>query len=496
MLIRASPEAPARPWAVLAVVIAAAALDLLDGTITNLAAPAIVADLGGGQALVQWLGAGYALALGVLLVTGGRLGDRYGRRRVFLTGLTGFILASIACGLAAGPAMIIAGRIVQGAFGALMIPQGFGIIGAVFPRDRLGRAYSLFAPALGVSSVGGPMLAGLLIEADLLGLGWRGMFLINIVLGGGTLIAAIRLLPADDGERDTTVDAPGAALLGAAMLGLLYGLIDGSAAGWSVRPLLCLAAGLAFAALFCLRQVTAQAPLIEPSLLRRRGFTAGLLLSVVFHAAVAGLLFVLALFLQSGLGYSPVRAAAHLSPVAVGIIVASVACHRLVARLGRVLIAVGLGITLAGTAWLPAVVSGGGWALVPPVLVVGLGLGTCFATVYDVTLGDVDQRQAGSAGGSLSAVQQLANAAGAAAVTTVYFHTAGLHTAGQVPTTDLHTAGQLATTGLHAAGQAQAATAAAVHAQAVTHSLLVVIAATLICCALVWLLPRRAHAHH
>lgn len=419
--------------------------------------------------------------MGVLLVTGGRLGDRYGRRRVFLTGLTGSTLASIACGLAGDPAVIIAGRIVQGAFGALMIPQGFGIIGAVFPRDQLGRAYSLFAPALGVSSVGGPMLAGLLIQTDLLGLGWRGMFLINIVLGGGTLIAATRLLPADDGHRGTPVDAAGAALLGAAMLGLLYGLIDGSAAGWSARPLLCLTGGLAFAALFCLRQVTARAPLIEPSLLLRRGFTAGLVLSVVFHAAVAGLLYVLALYLQAGLGYSPVRAAAHLSPVALGIIVASVACHRLVARLGRVLIAAGLGITLVGAAWLPAVVSDGGWALVPPVLVVGLGLGTCFAILYDVTLGDVDRRQAGSAGGALSAVQQLANAAGAAAVTTVYFHSAG----------------QAVTAGFHTADRAQAVTiTAAAHAQAVTYSLLVVIAATLTCCALVWLLPRRAHAHH
>ncbi|MEU8400963.1 NAD(P)H-binding protein [Nonomuraea sp. NPDC048892] len=163
----------------LVVVIAAAALDLLDGTITNLAAPAIVADLGGGQALVQWLGAGYALAMGVLLVTGGRLGD-----------------------------------------------------------------------------------------------------------------------------RGTPVAAAGAALLGAAMLGLLYGLIDGSAAGWSARPLLCLTGGLAFAALFCLRQVTARAPLIEPSLLLRRGFTAGLVLSVVFHAAVAGLLNVLALYLQAEAGPS------------------------------------------------------------------------------------------------------------------------------------------------------------------------------------------------
>ncbi|SEH01388.1 drug resistance transporter, EmrB/QacA subfamily [Nonomuraea solani] len=460
MLIRASPETTTGGrWAVLAVVLAAAVLDLLDATITNLAAPAITADLGGGQALVQWLGAGYALALGVLLVTGGRLGDRYGRRRVFLTGLTGFTLASIACGLAGDPGTLIAARIVQGAFGALMIPQGYGILAATFPRDQLGKAYSLFAPALGASSVAGPVLGGFLIQADLLGLGWRAMFLINIVLGGGALLAAVRLLPADDGDRNTAVDAPGAALLGVALLGLLYGLIDGSAGGWSARPFLCLAGGLAFAGLFCLRQRTARNPLIEPSLLRHRGFTAGLVLGVVFFAAVSGLLYVLALFLQTGLGYSPLRAALHLTPVALGIVVASVACHRLVTRLGRVLIAIGLGVTLLGALWLLAVVPGGAWALVPPVFVVGLGLGTCFGTVFDVTMGDLERHQAGSAGGVLSATQQLANAAGAAAVTTVYFHAA---------TQDL----------------------------AVTHSLLVVIAATLTCCGLVWLLPRRPQNHH
>ena len=458
MLIRASLETPGRRWAVLAVVLATDVLDLLDGTITNLAAPTIAADLGGGQALVQWLGAGYALALGVLLVTGGRLGDRYGRRRVFLTGLAGFILASIACGLAGNPGMLITGRIVQGAFGALMIPQSFGILGAVFPRDQLGKAFSLFAPALGASSVGGPVLAGFLIQADLPGLGWRAIFLINIVLGGGALLAAVRLLPADDGDRSTAVDTPGAALLAAAMLGLLYGLIDGSAGGWSPRPLLCLGGGLAFAGLFGLRQRTARSPLIEPSLLRHRGFTAGLVLGVVFFAAVSGLLYVLSLFLQVGLGYSPVRAALHLAPVALGIVIASIACHRLVARLGRILIAIGLGVTLLGAIWLLAVVPGGAWALVPPVLVIGLGLGTCFATVYDVAMGDLGPRQAGSAGGVLSTTQQLANAAGAAAVTTVYFHAAG-------------------------------------QAQAVTRSLLVVIAATLACCGLVWLLPRRPQNH-
>lgn len=454
-------------WAVLAVVLAAAVLDLVDSTITNIAAPTISKDLHGGPALVQWLGASYALALGVLLVLGGRLGDKYGRRRLFLLGVTGFTLASVACGLAFSPESIIGARLVQGAFGALLIPQGFGILGAVFPREQLGQAFSAFAPVMGLSAVGGPILAGFLIDADLFGLGWRSMFLINLVLGGATLAAAVKLLPKDSGTPETLVDGLGSGLLAVTMLGVLYGLIDGSGNGWTLVPVLAVVVGLVFFALFCRRQHTASAPLIQPSLLKNRGFTSGLILGIVFFAAVAGLLYVLSLFMQDSLGYPPLRAALGLAPVAAGIVLASVAAYRLIARLGRTLILAGLLLTLLGVGWLFALVliagaTVGAWALVPPVLVIGLGMGTCFGTVYDITLGDIEPDEAGSASGSLSAVQQLANALGAAAVTTVYFRV------------------------LAAQGQTQA----------MTVSLVVVASVILASCALVWLLPRRAQPHH
>ncbi|GAA3466081.1 MFS transporter [Nonomuraea roseola] len=446
-----------RRWAVLAVILFAAILDLLDATITNIAAPTIAADLDGGAALVQWLGAGYALAMGVLLVVGGRLGDKYGRRRLFLTGITGFTVASIACGLAFDPVSIIAFRLLQGAFGALLIPQGFGILGTVFPREELGKAFSVFAPALGLSAICGPVLAGVLIDADLFGLGWRSMFLINIVLGGLAIGLAVRLLPHDEGDRGVTVDGLGSGLLAGAMLGLLYGLIDGSSHGWTLRPVSCLAAGAVLFALFCLRQSTASSPLIEPSLLRNRGFVSGLVLGLVFYAAISGLLFVLSLFLQDVLHRTPTQASLGLAPIAAGIVVASIAAHRLIARLGRTLVLAGLVLTLAGTLWLLALGSGPAVpALVAPVFVTGLGMGTCFGTIYQITLGGIDPKESGSASGSLSAIQQLANSIGAAAVTTVYFHTAG--------------------------GTAL--------------SLSVVAAGVLVCCALVRLLPRHAQPHH
>ncbi|MDT0452002.1 MFS transporter [Streptomyces hesseae] len=465
-----SPPAGALPssrrWAILAVILAAEVLDLIDATVTNLAAPAITADLHGGPALVQWLGASYALALGVLLVVGGRLGDKYGRRRVFLTGLTGFTAASVVCGLATGPETLIAARLVQGAFGALLIPQGFGILGAAFPRDQIGKAFSAFGPVLGLSAVGGPILAATLIDTDPFGLGWRSMFLINIVLGGAALAAAHRLLPRDTGERTTVIDTLGSALLAGAMSGLLFGLIDGSAHHWRPASWTALAAGAAFFALFARRQTTAASPLIQPSLFRNRGFVSGLVLGIAFFAAVSGLLYVVSLFLQGGLGYSPLRTALTGSaPMAAGIVIASIACHQLIGRLGRTLILIGLLTTLTGTLALWAAVhtwgtTTGAAAIAPAALAIGLGMGTCFGTVYDITLGDVTPDEAGSGSGALTAVQQLANALGAAAVTTVYLHS---------PARPAH---------------------------AMATSLLLVAGIALVCCCLVRLLPRAAQPQH
>jgi len=457
---RDTPPLPARArWAVLAVVLAADVIDLLDATITNVAAPTITRDLGGGASLVQWLGASYALALGVLLVPGGRLGDKYGRRRLFLTGLAGFVAASLACGLAPAPAFLVAARLVQGAFGALLVPQGFGILGATWPREEIGKAFSLFGPVMGLSAVGGPILAGFLVDADLAGLGWRPMFLINLLLGGTALLAAARLLPRDAGDPSVSVDGTGSALLGGAMLGLLGGLIDGSA-GWTARPLALLVLGLALFAAFCHRQRTAAEPLIRPTLLRNRGFTSGLILGVLAFAAVAGLLYVLSLHFQRGLGRSPAGTALGLVPLSAGIVVASIACYRLIHTHGRRLVVAGLLLILTGCGGLALLADRDGPLLLPPLLLVGLGMGACFGTVYDVTIGDIAPEEAGSASGALNAVQQLANSVGAAAVTTVYFKTAD-------------------------GGESHALLA----------SLAAVAVTVLVCLPLVLLLPRRAPSH-
>jgi EmrB/QacA subfamily drug resistance transporter len=439
--------------AILAVVLIADVLDLMDSTITNIAAPSIVRDIGGGESLIKWLGASYALAMGVLLVVGGRLGDRYGKRRLFLTGIAGFTAASLVCGLAADPVMLIAGRLVQGGFGALLIPQGIGILLATFSREQIPRAVSAFGPVLGGSAVLGPIVAGFIIDADIGGLSWRPVFLINIVLGAVGFAAALRLLPHDGPGSTVPIDGLGAGLLSGTMAGLLYGLIEGSTAGWTALPIVSLVAGAVLFAGFGLRQRLASDPLILPSLLANRGFTAGLLLGLAFFAAVNGLAYVVSLFFQLALGLRPAAAALGLAPMMAGIIGASFAGRPLITKIGRLLVVIGLGITLAGAAgvWATVLAEGAAvsvWMLAPSLLVLGVGMGACFSSIYDVAIGDIAPAEAGSASGALSAVQQLAAGIGSAVVTTVYFSQLSRHGAAHAMTVSVAVVGAIAALGL------------------------------------------------
>lgn len=201
--------------------------------------------------------------------------------------MAGFVGASTVAGLAVDPAMLVAARVVQGAFGALLIPQGIAIMTKTFPRDALRKAFGAFGPLLGIFAVGGPLLAGLLIDLDLFGLGWRPVFLINTVVGGLGLLLAVRVLPQVDADPAARIELTGSLLLALAVFGLLFGLVEGSTDGWTALPLVCLVAAVGFAAAFAHRQVTTPEPLIDPGLLRNRGFTSGLLVGLLLFAGSA-----------------------------------------------------------------------------------------------------------------------------------------------------------------------------------------------------------------
>jgi EmrB/QacA subfamily drug resistance transporter len=425
------PSPPVR-WLIFAAVLAADVMDLLSTSVTNLAAPSIVRDLHAPESLSPWLGSAYALALGSVLVLGARLGDRYGTRRLFLTGLAGFALTSLACALSVAPAMIVVARVIQGTFGALLIPQGFSLLLRAFPRQELGRVFGLFGPLMAVSSISGPVLAGFLLWLDPFGLGWRAVFLINVAIGAVLYPLSARVLPRASGDRSVRLDPFAAVLLIAGLAGLLGGLITAGEheRGW--LPAAAIAAGLAAASLFTLRQLRSPAPFLTPSLFRVRSFVAGLVVGFVFFAAVAGLLFATSLYLQFGRGLAPLPTAGLMAPLSIGIIAASFSARGLAERLGRRLVALGLIVMGAGTLGYLTVIllaPDATWALLLPLLACDLGMGGCFGSVFAVALGDVRPEQAGSASGTLNAVQQIASAAGAALISAAYLTAASTSTA-------------------------------------------------------------------
>lgn len=427
-------------WLTLIVVLLADAMDLMDATIANVAAPSIVDELGVGGNVIPWLGASYALALGSLLVLGGRIGDKFGQRRTFLTGLIGFVAGSALAGLAPSAGVLIAARVVQGAFGALLIPQGMAIMAATFPKPMLQKAFAVFAPMLGVFAVGGPILGGFLIDADLFGLGWRPIFLINIVLGGIALVLALRYLPSVPAHRSTRIDLVGSVLLALALFGLLFGLVTGSSDGWNALTLGGVLAGAVLLALFGWRQARAEEPLLPRSLLANRGFTSGLVVGLCVFASFSGLMYVISLFFQLGLGYTPTETSVNLIPLTVGIMAGSGIANALILRLGRRLVLIGMLTTILGTGLLLVFVLSSGidvtwWQNLIATSLLGTAAGICFNSVFNTALGNLQPEEAGSASGSLSAIQQIANGIGSALVTTIFVGTLAGGTTAAMTTT-------------------------------------------------------------
>lgn len=409
-------------WAILAVVLLTDVMDLLDTTVMNVAGPSVRDGLGGGETTIQWLSAGYTLAFGVFLVVGGRLGDRWGRRRMFVVGAAGFTAASAVCALASSPAVLITARVVQGAFGALLIPQGLGVLTEVFVDEReRGRAFGLFGPVTGLAAVGGPILAGVLV--GLPGLGWRWAFLINLPLGLATVIGALAWMPRDRPDPGARLDVVGAVLVAMGSALLIHPLVQGREAGWPWWTAAELLGALVAFALLAGRQRRAPAPILVPSLLGNRVFVAGLAAAVVFNVGFGGLLLVLSLHVQLGDGASPLIGGLALAPVAAGIAAGSVVAPGLTERLGRGVLHLGLAVEAVGAVGLAAAaLTGDRWpALGGAALVLGLGMGLVFGPLIQTVLSGAAPHEVGSASGVLNAVRQIAVALGVAVLGTVFF---------------------------------------------------------------------------
>jgi EmrB/QacA subfamily drug resistance transporter len=412
-------------WFVFAVVIAANIMDLMDATIVNVAGPSIRAALGGSASTLQWLPAGYTLAFAVFLITGARLGDMFGRRRLFLIGSAGFTVTSAACASAPSPGVLIAFRVLQGAFGALMIPQGFGMLKEVFDEDEMTKVFGAFGPMMGLSILAAPILAGALVEANLWGIGWRLVFLINVPIGIAAFAGAVRVLPRTVPHPGIRLDIGGMVLIGVALTAIIYPLIQGRADGWPAWTFASLAAGAILLGAFGLWERRRSAPLIEPALLANRSYTSGILVALAFFGAFGGLLLCVSLFAQLGEHFSPVHAGLTLMAMVVGMIVGMGAGFALVARLGRHLLHFGVMIVAAGTVVLALTVTGAHTVstldLAPGLFLIGLGAGSSIGQLFDFILAGVGMDEVGSASGVLEAVQQLSSALGVAVLGTIFF---------------------------------------------------------------------------
>ncbi|HET9555717.1 MAG TPA: MFS transporter, partial [Actinomycetota bacterium] len=428
-----------RRWVALAVVLIAGFMQLVDISIVNVAIPSIQRDLDATYADIQWVLAGYQLAFAVMLITGGRLGDIFGRKRLFMIGMAGFTLASALCGLAQTPDMLIASRILQGLFGAIMFPQVLSIIQVTFPPQERATAFGLFGATIGLATITGPLVGGLLIQADLFGLEWRPIFLVNLPIGIAALAVAARFLVESKAPRALRLDPVGVVVVTAGLLLLVYPLVQGRDLGWPPWTFLSMAASVPVLAGFAVYERHKKAldgsPLVDMDLFRQRSFVPGLLLAGIFFMGIPAFFLTFSLWLQIGLGFSALHAGLTGAPFAVGSALASAASVRLVPVLGRRILSAGSLLLVAGMVALMWTVDryGGAvtsWQLLPALLLCGLGLGSVIAPLVNVVLAGIRAQDAGSASGVLTTVQQIGGAIGVALIGVVFFGLLGSQAAG------------------------------------------------------------------
>ncbi|MCX5062145.1 MFS transporter [Streptomyces sp. NBC_00452] len=428
-----APTAYRWRWPALVALLLGEAMNLLDATIVQVAAPAIHADLGGSVSAVQWFTTAYTLPFAVLLITGGRLGDIAGRKRLFVLGVTGFMLASAACAAAPSVGALIAFRVVQGAAAAVIIPQTIGLIKAMFAGPEMSRALGGIGPVMGLAAVCGPVLGGVLTHADLFGSSWRAAFLVNVPVSLAVLVISPRLLE-NRAPRRPALDVTGTLLAMTGVGLVVYPLIGADLSALPGRSWGLVAAGLCLMSLFTVHQrreaAAGRSPLVEPSLFAHRGFPAALVTSTSFFAVTNGLMTVIVLQLQLGLGADVLTAGLTLAPWSVGLAVGSwTAGAYLVGRYGARLMSVGLALLLLGALSAIAVYGTADAAsyptlLLPALAVVGLGVGLFTPAFFTLALKPLQPQEIGSAAGLLNAVQQVGATLGVAVLGSVYLSNA------------------------------------------------------------------------
>jgi EmrB/QacA subfamily drug resistance transporter len=427
----AQPDADPRRWLALVVILFAGFMDLLDMTIVNVTIPNILRDLHASYTEAEWVASGYALGFGSVLMITGRLGDVFGRKRLLLIGMAGFTLASALCGVAVDPGMLIATRILQGVMAGTMLPQTLSIIHVTFAPEERGKAYGLFGGIVGCASAVGLVAGGLLVQWNLFGLEWRPVFLVNVPVGLAALVAGWFVISEAAAPVARKLDLVGAVLaLGTTVL-LVFALTEGRDLGWLGWTFLLLAAAVVLLVVLVRyerrRARTVGSPLVVLSLFRARSFSSGSALLLIFSISFAGFFFAWSLYMQVGLGWTPIHAGLTAVAFALSAMIGSgVSMVALTPKFGRRVLMAGALANAAGFAgysvlaahYGPAIHS---WQVLAPLVVAGGGFGLVVAPIIDLILTDVPVSDAGAGAGLLSSVQETGMALGVAVVGLVFF---------------------------------------------------------------------------
>lgn len=421
----AAPAPDSNRWLALPILLTGAFLPVLDFNIVNLALPAIRADLGATPSEVQFVISGYAAAYAVFLITGGRLGDWFGRKRLFMLGVAGFAIASIMCGTARSAEILIASRILQGLTATLMAPQVLASIRVLFPADEQGKALAFYGATFGLANIAGQILGGVLVSAQPFGWPWQTVFLINAPIGLLVLTGSALFLRDSKAERAQKLDVGGVALLSLTLSLLVFPLIEGREYGWPSWLVAMLLAAPLFLAAFVRYEnhVTRRggSPLVEMSVFREPGFAIGIIMALLFYM-LSSFYLTFSIYLQNGLHLTPLEAGWRTMPFGIGYLLASFASAAIMQRLGPRALTLGFVVQIVGFGLIAAVVAG----TKPVALAIGLftagaGFGIVMPSVLKAILGGVNARRAGLASGVVISTFQIGAALGVATITGVFY---------------------------------------------------------------------------
>ena len=419
-----------RRWIAMAVLLIAGFMNLIDVTIVNVALPSMQSGLGATSSEIEWVVAAYIMAFAICLLPFGRLGDMLGRRRIFLIGVGAFTLASALCGLAPDINSLIAARVLQGIGGAMMTPQTLAIAQVIFPPRERGAAFAMFGITAGLAAVSGPLVGGLLINADILGLDWRPIFLVNIPVGIFAVLAGLKFIPVMEGTKDVGIDFAGIALATLALLLVVFPLIEGREFGWPAWMFGLMAASIPAAWLFVRWQrhqaANTRPQLLPVTLMTNTNFMGGVLVASLFFSAVPGFFMVFAIFLQTGFGLTPLQSGLTTVPFPAGVLAASLLSGKLGQRWKRQRVFIGSMMLSVTMIWIQGLVGNLGATVhsldfLLPLLTAGFGLGTAVSPLFQLALSNVPPRDAGSASGGVQSFQQIGGALGVAVTGHLFF---------------------------------------------------------------------------